>query len=288
VSYLAAVTPIATRQGAENLGKSSRSEGRGRCYCRRSIGQSANGEVEAVADLSFSVPAGTIFGLLGRNGAGKTTTLECCIGIGKPTSGAIRVLDLDPTRPRDLNRAAPAHRRAASGNILAGKSERARSARVICRLLQHPAARWRDGRTGRSRGETRAPDGANVRWRAAALSPRTRAAARSRRVVSLDEPTAGMDTFGRRISGLRSNGCAPPARRSSSRPTISKKPSALSDRICMVQRGKIVAEAPPADLVAQYGGEATVSIVADGFVPDRALEALERGRRPVMSGNSHP
>ena len=42
----------------------------------------------------------------------------------------------------------------------------------------------------------------------------------------------------------------------------------------MVQRGRIVAEATPADLVARYGGDATVSIVANGFAPDRALESL--------------
>jgi ABC-2 type transport system ATP-binding protein len=48
----------------------------------------------------------------------------------------------------------------------------------------------------------------------------------------------------------------------------------LSDSICMIQRGKIVAQATPADLVARYGGEATVSIVANGFAPDRALEDL--------------
>lgn len=60
------------------------------------------GALAAVDGISFAVPPGTIFGLLGRNGAGKTTTLECCIGIGKPSSGTIRVLGLDPTRPRDL------------------------------------------------------------------------------------------------------------------------------------------------------------------------------------------
>jgi ABC-2 type transport system ATP-binding protein len=48
----------------------------------------------------------------------------------------------------------------------------------------------------------------------------------------------------------------------------------LSDRICMVQRGRIVAEATPTDLIAHYGGAATVSIVAQGFTPGTALEAL--------------
>jgi ABC-2 type transport system ATP-binding protein len=45
----------------------------------------------AVQDLSFSVPAGEILGLVGPNGAGKTTTLRCLAGIIPPTRGRIRL-----------------------------------------------------------------------------------------------------------------------------------------------------------------------------------------------------
>jgi len=45
----------------------------------------------AVRDLSFSVGAGQIIGLVGANGAGKTTTLRAITGILRPTSGTIRV-----------------------------------------------------------------------------------------------------------------------------------------------------------------------------------------------------
>src|ERR1700736_2009502 len=62
------------------------------------------GPLAAVDGISFSVPQGTIFGLLGRNGAGKTTTLECCIGLKQPTSGSVRVLELDPSRKNDLTK----------------------------------------------------------------------------------------------------------------------------------------------------------------------------------------
>ena len=42
------------------------------------------GEVLAVADLSFTLQAGTITGFLGPNGAGKTTTLRMLLGSGDP------------------------------------------------------------------------------------------------------------------------------------------------------------------------------------------------------------
>jgi ABC-2 type transport system ATP-binding protein len=52
----------------------------------------------ALADVSFEVLEGEIFGLIGPNGAGKTTTMECVEGLRRPDAGAISVLGLDPSR----------------------------------------------------------------------------------------------------------------------------------------------------------------------------------------------
>jgi ABC-2 type transport system ATP-binding protein len=41
-----------------------------------------------VQDVSFSIPPGEVFGLLGLNGAGKTTTIKLLLGLLFPTSGA--------------------------------------------------------------------------------------------------------------------------------------------------------------------------------------------------------
>ena len=54
---------------------------------------------KAVDDLSFEVPDGKIFGLLGVNGAGKTTTFRMIIGLLEPTSGKITLND----KPIDYN-----------------------------------------------------------------------------------------------------------------------------------------------------------------------------------------
>jgi branched-chain amino acid transport system ATP-binding protein len=47
------------------------------------------GDLVGVADVSLSVPPGTIVALLGSNGAGKTTTLNAIAGLVPPASGSI-------------------------------------------------------------------------------------------------------------------------------------------------------------------------------------------------------
>ena len=49
------------------------------------------GDLTAVNDLSFDVPEGTLFGLVGPDGAGKTTTLRMLAGVMKPTAGEAKL-----------------------------------------------------------------------------------------------------------------------------------------------------------------------------------------------------
>ncbi len=51
------------------------------------------GPVQAVADVSFEVDRGEIFGLLGPNGAGKTTTIRLLLDIFKPDRGTVSILN---------------------------------------------------------------------------------------------------------------------------------------------------------------------------------------------------
>src|ERR1700751_956637 len=62
------------------------------------------GSVEAVRDVSFDVPAGSIFALLGPNGAGKTSTIMAIMGHIDIHGGRILIEGQDITRRRAVDR----------------------------------------------------------------------------------------------------------------------------------------------------------------------------------------
>jgi len=60
------------------------------------------GELLAVDGVSFEVAPGEIVGLLGPNGAGKTTIINTVLAVLTPTSGTIRIGNVDVARQRSL------------------------------------------------------------------------------------------------------------------------------------------------------------------------------------------
>jgi oligopeptide/dipeptide ABC transporter ATP-binding protein len=56
------------------------------------------GAVHAVSDVSFSVPAGTTFGLVGESGCGKTTIGKVIVALEKPNSGSVTLSGVDVSK----------------------------------------------------------------------------------------------------------------------------------------------------------------------------------------------
>ncbi|MBV8300136.1 MAG: ABC transporter ATP-binding protein [Candidatus Eremiobacteraeota bacterium] len=233
------------------------------------------GELDAVAGISFSVPRGTVFGLLGRNGAGKTTTLECCIGLNRPTSGRVRVLGLDPTAPRDLARLRPrigVQLQATSLPEKANVREVLELYAAYYGIAPRPAEMAaRVGLDGKLERQVAQMSGGEQQRLALAL-----ALQHDPEVLFLDEPTAGMDAFGRRILWGEVERLRDAGKTIVLTTHYIEEAQRLAGCVCVVQRGTIVAEDTPAELVAKHGGEATVTIVADGFEPGDALRDLGR------------
>jgi energy-coupling factor transporter ATP-binding protein EcfA2 len=53
------------------------------------------GDRLALDSVSFTVPEGSVYALLGRNGAGKSSLVRCLLGGQKPASGRVQLLDRD-------------------------------------------------------------------------------------------------------------------------------------------------------------------------------------------------
>lgn len=64
------------------------------------------GRHEALQGLSFSVPEGSAYALIGANGAGKTTTIKMLMNILQPSRGTAKVLGVDSRKlsPKELSR----------------------------------------------------------------------------------------------------------------------------------------------------------------------------------------
>jgi ABC-2 type transport system ATP-binding protein len=69
-----------------------------------SLEKQYDGGVTALAGLTVAIEPG-IVGLVGANGAGKSTLIKLALGLLMPTSGAIKVLGLDPTTEAEAVRA---------------------------------------------------------------------------------------------------------------------------------------------------------------------------------------
>ncbi|MDG4765824.1 ABC transporter ATP-binding protein [Solwaraspora sp. WMMD406] len=65
----------------------------------RKVYESANGDVEAIGDVSFTMHAGELVCIVGPSGCGKTTLLKCLAGLLRPTSGHIEMDGAPVTGP---------------------------------------------------------------------------------------------------------------------------------------------------------------------------------------------
>src|SRR5689334_9804622 len=61
----------------------------------------ASGTVEAVQDVSFSVPDGKFASIIGKSGSGKSTLLSLLGALDKPSAGSVEVAGKDITKLRD-------------------------------------------------------------------------------------------------------------------------------------------------------------------------------------------
>ncbi|MBY0261109.1 MAG: ABC transporter ATP-binding protein [Phycisphaerales bacterium] len=219
------------------------------------------GTVHAVDGLSLNIPRGSIFGFLGPNGAGKTTTINLCVGLLRPTSGAI---DLDgvgsPEDPAVRMRIGVAPQSIALYDTLTA----AENLNVFGKLygLAHAVIRERSGELLDRVGLAERADD-RVSTYSGGMKRRLNLAAaliHDPPLVMLDEPTAGVDPQSRNaildtVRGLRDRG-----------KTIvytthyMEEAQRLCDHVAIIDRGRLLAMDTVDNLIRAHGGTSVVTI----------------------------
>ena len=215
------------------------------------------GDTLAVDDLTFHVRPGIVTGFLGPNGAGKSTTMRLIVGLDRPTHGAATV---NGRRYRDhgaplyevgtmLEARAIHTGRSAYHHLLAmaqtnGIPER-RVAEVIELVGLEGVARKRVG--GFSLGM-----GQRLGIAAALLGDPP--------VLILDEPSNGLDPEG--ILWIRNllKGLAREGRTVFLSSHLMSEIALTADQLIVVGRGRLIADASVADVVAQASTNAAVHV----------------------------
>ena len=229
------------------------------------------GSVKAVDGVTFDVAKGEIFSLLGPNGAGKTTTMEMIEGLHAPDSGSIAVLDMDITRQAvaiknrvgvQLQTAALYPQLTVVEVMQLFSSFYDRHLPVDGLLHDLELDEKRDARTKTLSGGQR-------QRLSVAL-----ALVNDPEVVFLDEPTTGLDPAARQslwdvVRRLRSEG-----RTILMTTHYLEEAEALSDRVAIMDHGKILDIGTSDELIGRRFSERTVRFDRGGAPDDASLAAL--------------
>jgi phosphonate transport system ATP-binding protein len=256
---------------------------------------------KALTDVTFTVPKGQVVGLIGPSGAGKSTLIRCVNRLVEPSSGSVRLNDLDVTRLRagDLRRArrrigmifqeyALVERLTVMENVLSGRlgyvpfwrsftrrfppADIAKAFRLLDRVgLSTQANKRADALSGGQRQRVGI----------------ARALEQDPELLLVDEPTASLDPkTSRQIMRLIVEIC-----RESELPAIINIHDVVlaqqfADRIIGLQAGRVVFDGPPAglteDVLTRIYGEEDWTAMRQGASEDAEAEEEDRVQAKAM------
>jgi ABC-2 type transport system ATP-binding protein len=247
-------------------------------------------DVRALDGLSFSVPAGTIFGLLGPNGAGKSTTVKILTTLSRPDSGHAEVAGIDVTSdPQRVRHAigvvgqkhgADPEATGRENLTLQGEFYGITGAELRTRVDQSLA---RFGLSAAGDRQAKTYSGGMQRRLEVAMG-----LLHSPRVLFLDEPTTGLDPEARAEMWAEIERLAQEEQMTILLTThYLEEADKLAASLAIVDRGRIVAQGTPEELKGELEGD-TIALELteppeDGS-PQRALERVSGIRDVTLDG----
>jgi ABC-2 type transport system ATP-binding protein len=250
------------------------------------------GDVRALSGIDLSVEAGTVFGMLGPNGAGKTTAVKILTTLSRPDEGAASVAGFDVLRQPDevrraigvvgqragVDRDATGRENLRLQGQLFGMGGRTVEAR-IAELLE------RFGLADAADRIVKTYSGGMQRRLDVALG-----LVHQPTVLFLDEPTTGLDPEVRASMWVEITRLA-----SEQGLTILltthylEEADALTDRLVIVDRGRIVAEGTAEELKGELKGDAIHVELGEPETNGRvrvALDPLAEVREVAVDGQT--
>ena len=259
------------------------------------------GDFVAIDGISFEVQRGESFGLLGPNGAGKSTTMKMIAAVSTRTSGNLEVLGMDP------NTDGPAIR--SQLGVVPQEDNLDEELRVRENLItygrffgmSHAAVAKRADEllefaqlTDRAKSKVEPLSGGMKRRLTIA-----RSLMNDPQMLLLDEPTTGLDPQARHILWDRLFRLKEQGTTLVLTTHYMDEAEQLSDRIIVVDKGAIMAEGSPAQLIRQYSSKEVLEVrygsdnnttvaksIADigerqEILPDRILIYSDNGERDL-------
>ena len=239
------------------------------------------GELHAVDGISFAIPRASVFTILGPNGAGKTTTLEILEGIREPDAGEIEVFGMK------LKKVTRAVKERMGVLLQDGNFEPYLRVKEVVHLF---ASFFKQALpVDEVLARVALKDKANAYAKTLSGGQKQRLAVGVALVndpdlIFLDEPTTGLDPQARRniwsiITDLKAKG-----------KTIiltthyMEEAEALSDYVCIMDHGKIIAEGSPRELAARLGQETIIEFNASSLETEDLTQLESYGKAAREDG----
>jgi ABC-2 type transport system ATP-binding protein len=240
------------------------------------------GQVHAVDGVSFSVPSSHVFTVLGPNGAGKTTTMEILEGLRRPDSGQIEVFGVEV---KHIDRVSKQR----IGVLLQeGNFEPYLKTKEVIRLFSSffvnplPSNSILEMVSLQEKAAAYVKDLSGGQKQRLALGV---ALVNNPDLVFLDEPTTGLDPQARRniwsiIVDLKrqKKGIILTTH-------YMEEAETISDQVCIMDHGRIIARGSPQDLCLQLGQETIIEFKAEALELAMLSPLLEACKSARIDGD---
>jgi ABC-2 type transport system ATP-binding protein len=231
--------------------------------------------VRAVDGINLSIPRGICFGLLGPNGAGKTTTIEILEGIHPPTSGSV-LYKGEPLGARYREEVGIQFQHTALQEFLTVRETLELFEQLYQQTMPIPELVELCSLADILERDTRKISGGQRQRLLLAL-----ALINDPDLIFLDEPTTGLDPQARRnfwdlVKLVKSR-----AKTIVLTTHYMEEAYALCDEIAIMDKGRIVSQGTPAQLLSEHFGDVVLQIPNDGS----AGRLAELGLNAVQAGD---